>query len=178
MVLPVRFAQKRAFGNDSWGFAPVVADLQLPTITELEAISGINLSCGVFGDQEGFTGTTEKISLPRMACDTDQFEVNGTTSFAMADLMVLFDPQAAEGAPGKKAWETLEDMIEGVLWRRQGVPAKTDLEVGQFIDLVPVQLGTKIPSKTSTGADGVYAFMQPASIVGPPAWNVPLLDAA
>jgi len=177
MAAPIKPALKRAFGNDSWGFVLAVADIQSPVLTELTATAGFNLACSLFGEQEGITTTTEKVTLPRILCETDVYEVNGPASHSMADLMVSFDPQAAAAADGKKAWETLADNINGFLWRRQGVPAVNDLAVGQFVDIIPVQLGTKTPTKTGTGADGVYAFTVPASITGRPAYNRAIVAA-
>jgi len=172
MAAPVKPALKRAYGNDAWGFVPAVADIDAPTVAELTAAGGFNLSCSLFGEQEGMSTSTEKVTLPRILCETDQYEVNGSTTYTMADLMISFQPQAASGADGKKAWETLTDGISGYLWRRQGVAATDDLAAAQFVDIIPVMLGTKTPTKTGTGADGVYAFTQPASITGKPSFNV------
>lgn len=171
MATPIKPAKKMANGNDSWGFVLAVADPLLPKLTELNAAGGFNLSCSVFSEQEGPTSTTNKVTLPRYICETDEYEVNGTTTHSMPDLMVSFDPQAASGADGKKAWETMTDGISGFLWRRQSVKATTDLSTGQFVDVIPVTLGTKTPSKTGTGPEGVYAFTQPVSITGAPAYN-------
>lgn len=171
MAAPIKPALKQALGMESWGFVTAVANIQTPVLTELNAVGGFNLSCSVFGDQEGITGTTEKVSLPRLLCEKSTYQVNGETTFEFADLMISFQPQAASGSDGKKAWETLTDGITGFLWHRQDVAASADLAVGQFVDVIPVQLGTKIPGKTSTGSDGVFAFTQPASITGAPAFN-------
>lgn len=171
MAAPIKPALKRAYGNDSWGFVTAIADIDSPTLAELNATAGFNLSCSLFGEQEGVTSTQEKVTLPRILCETETYEVNGSTTYAMTDLMISFDPQAAPGADGKKAWETLDDNLDGFLWRRQGVTATTDLAAGQYVDIIPVQLGVKTPGKTGTGADGVYAFMQPASVTGQPSWN-------
>lgn len=175
MAAPVKPALKLAYGNDAWGFVLTVADITVPKLTELNAVGGFNLSCSLFGEQDGVTSSTEKVTLPRILCETAQFEVNGSTTYSMADLMISFQPQAASGSDGKKAWETLSDNISGFLWRRQGVSSTADLAIGQFVDIVPVQLGTKTPTKTGTGADGVYAFTQPASITSTPAWNKALV---
>lgn len=163
---------KRAFGNDSWGFVTAIADITEPTEDELNAAGGFNLSCSLFGEQGDPTSNQEKVTLPRILCETQQYEVNGTITYSMPDLMVSFQPQAASGSDGKKAWETMDDGLNGFLWRRQDVKAGTEAAAGQFVDVIPVQLGVKTPGKTGTGADGVYAFTQGASITGAPAWNV------
>lgn len=171
-MVALKPALKTAFGKDSWGFVLAVANINTPTVAELNATAGFNLSCSLFGEQEGLTGTTEKVTLPRLLCETTTYEVNGSTSFAFADLQISFDPQAATSADGKKAWTTLVNNATGFLWQRQGIDASADLAAGQFVNIMPVQLGTKIPGKTSTGADGVYSFTQAASITGLPAFSV------
>lgn len=177
MAAPIKPALVRAFGNDSWLWVPAIDDISAPVVTEIEAAGGINISCNLFGEQEGFTATTEKVTLPRRLCETVTFETNGPTSYAAPDLMLSFDPQAASGADGKKAWEAMDDNAIGFLVRRQGVAGTTVVETGDFVDVVPAQIGVKVPSKTGTGADGVYAFTVSASITDTPAWNVAVVAA-
>lgn len=172
MAAPIKPPLVRAFGNDSWLFVIAVADKEEPTALEIEAGTGFNLSCTLFGEQEGFSATTEKVTLPRRLCETVTFETNGPTAYSAPDLMVSFDPQAAAGADGKKAWEVMDDNIDGFLIRRQGALATTVVTAGEFVDVVPVNLAVKVPTKTGTGADGVYAFTQAVSITDTPAWNV------
>lgn len=171
MAAPTKPALTLAFGTDGWGFVLAVANIAAPTLVELNAVSGFSLSCSVFGDQGGVTASTEKVTLTRLLCETVQYQVNGATTFEMAELMVSFNPQGATASAGVKAWETMTDGLAGFLWQRQGVVATTDLASGQFVNIIPIQLGTKNPTKTSTGADGVFAFTQPCSITGAPAFK-------
>lgn len=171
MGTPIKPALSRAFGNDSWAFVPAIADITAPKIAEVNATAGFNLSCNIFGDQDGFTSTTNKVELPRLNCETETYEVNGETKVSMADMSVAFSPQSAAGSDGKKAWESMTDYASGFLVRRQGKQAKTDFAVGDFVDVVPVQLGKKVPTKTGNGAEGVYSFTQGISITSSPAWN-------
>lgn len=172
MAAPIKPALKQALGTEAWGFVPLVADVLVPKLTELNATGGINLSCSIFGEQEGVTSTTEKVSLPRLLCERTTYQTNGETNYEMADLMISFQPQAAALSDGKKAWETLVDGMEGFLWRRQGVESALDLAIAQFVDVMPVTLGVKTPSKTGNDSAGVYAFMLPVSVTGKPAYNV------
>lgn len=171
MAAPIKPALKQALGMESWGFVTAIANIASPTLAELNATGGFNLSCSVFGEQEGITTTTEKVNLPRLLCEKTTYQVNGETTYEMADLMVSFQPQAASGSDGKKAWETLVDGITGYLWHRQDIAAPSDLATGQFVDIIPVQLGVKTPTKTGNDSAGVFAFTQPASITGAPAFN-------
>lgn len=177
MAAPIKPALKQALGNEAWGFMPAVADLTTPTVAELTAAGGFNLSCSVFGEQGGLSSTTAKVSLPRLLCETTTYQVNGETSYEMADLMISFQPQAAAGSDGKKAWETLTDGIAGFLFYRQDIASSTDIAAGQFVNVIPVQLGVKTPTTTGTGNEAVYAFTQPASVTGKPAFNVEVTAA-
>lgn len=177
MAAPTLAPLVRAQANDSWLWVPAIADISEPVVSEIEAAGGFNLSCAIPSDQEGFTGTTEKLTLPMRNCETVSFEVNGSTNYSAPDFQVFFSPQAASGAEGKKAWEAMDDMSNGFLVRRQGKDAKTVITTGDFVDVVPAQLGVKIPTKTGTDAAAVYSFTVSASITSTPAWNVAVVAA-
>ena len=172
MAAPTKPSLISAFGRESWTFLIAVADKAAPTAIELEAATGFNLSCSVFGEQEGMTATTEKVTLPRRLCETVTYESNGPTSFSMADLMVSYDPQGAPASAGKKAWETMTDNLNGFLVQRLGKAGTSVFIAGDYVNVVPVQLGVKVPTKTSTGADGVVAFTQAVAITDTPAFAV------
>ncbi len=176
MSVPVKPALKRAWARDRWYWVPAIAVRTAPTVAEITAAAGFNLSCSLFGDtQEGFSATTEKTTLPRRNCETEQFQVNGATTYAAPDLMVSFQPQAAGASDGKKAWEALDDLADGFLVRVQDVDPMVDSLAGEFVDVVPASLGVKVPMKTGNDAAGVYAFMVPASITDTPEWNVAIV---
>lgn len=179
MSVPVKPALKRAFARDRWYWVPAIADPTAPTVAEITAATGFNLSCSLFGDtQDGFDATTDKVTLPRVNCETDVFQVNGNTTHAAPDLMVSFQPQAASGEDGKKAWESMDDLSDGFLVRGQDLDPKVDSVAGDFVDVVPASLGVKVPTKTGNDAAGVYAFKVPASITNTPAYNVAIVAGA
>jgi hypothetical protein len=173
MTAPIKPALKRAFARDIWRWVPAIANTAAPTVAEVTAVTGFNLSCSLFGDtQDGFDASTDKVSLPRRNCETDVFQVNGATTHSAPDLLVSFQPQADAGSDGKKAWEAMDDLSDGFLIRGQDLDPMVDLVAGDFVDVVPASLGVKVPTKTSNGADGVYAFKVPASIIDSPEYNV------
>lgn len=172
MAAPLKPALVQAFGAESWLWVPAVDDITAPAVTEIEAAAGINLSCSIFGEQEGISATTEKVTLPRLLCERETYESNGPTTYSMADLQISFSPQGAAASDGKKAWEALDDYATGFLIRRQGIDGTTVVATGEFVDVIPAQLAKKVPTKTGTGADGVFSFTVAASITGAPAFNV------
>lgn len=176
MAVPIKPPLRRAYARDRWLWVPAVADTDAPTVAEIQAAAGFNLSCSVFGDsQEGFAANTEKVNLPRLNCESQTYEVNGATTFSAPDLTVSFQPQSAALSDGKKAWEAMDDNASGFLVRGQDLDPTADFAAGEFVDVIPAQLGVKVPTKTSNGADGVYAFTVPASITSAPSWNVAIV---
>jgi len=171
MALPTKPALVKAFNKVSFGFVLTVTPTA-PTVLQLTATTGINLTCYTFGDQEMVSAETEKVTLPRLLCESTQYQSNGPTTYSMADVQATFSPQAAALSAGKKAWETLLEGASGYLWRRQGIAPDVDLAVGQFIDLIPVDVGAGTPSQSGTGTDAVFTSMHTFSITGKPTWNV------
>lgn len=176
MVAPTKPQLVTANGKDSWFFVPAVAVKTAPTVAEVNAALGLNISCFLFSDFEGVTSSTGKVTLPRLLCELNTYEANDVTAFSSADLDFAFAPQAASGADGKKAWEKFKaGGLSGFLIHRQGVTADSatpEATAGQFVNVVPVDIAKAIPGKTSTGADGVYRATAPVAITGEPAWNV------
>lgn len=177
MAVPVKPGLKRGFARDRYFWVSAIADIEEPVITELTALSAFNMSCTTFSNQEQPTSSTEKVTLPLVNCETEAPQVNGTTTNSIPDFMLSFHPQAAPGADGKKAWEALDDLANGFLVRSQDEDPNVDVVVGDFVDIWPAQLATKVPTKTSTGADSVYAFTVGISVTGSPAYNVAVVAA-
>lgn len=174
MAAPIKPQKKTANGKDSWWLVPAIADQDAPTLTEVNAVTGLNISCYLLAEQEGVTGTTEKVALARLLCETTTTEGIGETTFSMADVTVVFDPQAASGSDGKKAWEKIKDGYTGFAVRRQGVRALDDASVtaGQFLDVIPVEVGPATPGKSANDASGIYTATAAVAITGTPSFNV------
>lgn len=180
MAAPIKPQKKTANGKDSWWLVPAIADQDAPTLTEVNAVTGLNISCYLLAEQEGVTGTTEKVALARLLCETTTTEGIGETTFSMADVQIVFDPQAASGSDGKKAWEKIKDGFTGFAVRRQGVRALDDAAVteGQFLDVVPVEFGQAIPGKSATDASGIYTATAAVAVTGTPSFNVAAVSGA
>lgn len=176
MVAPTKPQLVTANGKDSWFFVPAVASKAAPTVAEVNAALGLNISCFLWSDFEGVTASTGKVTLPRLLCEINTYEANDVTSFTVSDLDFAFAPQAASGADGKKAWEKFKaGGLTGFLIRRQGITADSatpEAAAGQFVDVMPVDIAKAVPGKTSTDAAGVYRATAPVAITGEPIFNV------
>lgn len=176
MAVPVKAALKRSYARTRYLWVPAIATVTAPTAAEIGAATGINFTCYVFGDtQEGTDATTEKVTLPRRECETDVFQVNGNTTHTAPDFLLSFSPQGAALSDGVKAWEAMDDEENGFLVIGQDLDPMLDFAVGQFVNVLPGQLGVKVPTKTSDGADGVFAFKVPMSITNTPAYKVAIV---
>ena len=174
MAAPISPTKKLSYGKDTWWLVPAVATKTAPTAVEVNAATGMNLAGVLLADFEGMTSTTDKVTIPAVMMETSVTEVAGATTHSMADMQCTFDPQAASGADGKKAWELLDGgTFVGFAIRRQDVDASTgDATAGEFVDVVPVEVDQPIPGRTSAGPDGIYTFTAAVSITGDPAFNV------
>ena len=99
------------------------------------------------------TSTTEKVALARLLCETSTTEGIGETTWSMADIQGVFDPQAAAAADGKKAWALVKDGYTGYAIRRQGVVSNLDAAVSadQFVDVIPVADRPRDPRQVRHG---------------------------
>jgi hypothetical protein len=173
MVAPVKPQKKTANGKDTWWAVPTVANTAAPTALEVNAVLGLNISCFLLADQEGVSGETSKVALARLLCETSTTEGIDTTTWSMSDITGVFDPQAAAGADGKKAWALFESGFTGYFVRRQGVVSNLDVAVtaGQFVDVIPVETGPATPGKTANDASGIYSFTATVAVTGTPSFN-------
>ena len=175
MVAPTKPRKVQANGKDSWFLVPAVAVRTAPTVAELNALAGLNISCTLLASFEGTSASTSKVTLERYLCETEQYEANDTTTYSMADFVGGFDPQAAAVSDDKKAFEFLRNGFTGYAVRRQGKKADVsapEFVAGEFVDVMPVEIAKAVPGKSNTDASGIYTFSAAVSITGEPAWNV------
>jgi len=177
LAAPLKPQKVTANGKDTWWFVPAIADLSEPTVAEINAASGLNATCYLLAEQDGITSTTEKVALARLLCETTTTEGLGDTTFSMSDVQVVFDPQAASGSTGKEAWDLMSSGFKGYAVRRQGVRALDDgdVAVGQFVDVVPVEVAPLTPGKSSTDASGIYTASAAVAVTATPSFNVPVV---
>lgn len=173
MVAPTKPRKVRAQGKDSWWLIPAVADQDAPTVAEINAVTGINISCAVLADGDSLTATVNKVTLPAYLCETEQFEANDNVTYSMGDVVGGFDPQAAAVSDDKAAFEFLRDGFTGYAVRRQGVAVETGAATaGEFVDVVPVDISRAIPGRSGNDASAIYTFTAGASVTGSPSLNV------
>lgn len=173
MVSPTKPRKVQSKGKDSWWLVSTIADIENPTVLEINAVTGINISCAVLAEGDSLTKTTNKVTLPAFLCEVDQYEGLDRATWSMGDVVGGFDPQAAAGSDDKEAFEFLRNGFSGYAVRRQGVTATTgDAIAGQFFDVVPVEIDGAAPGTTGTDGSAIYAFTAGVAVTGKPALNV------
>ena len=175
MVAPTKPRKVLANGKTSYWLVPAVANKSAPTITEINAATGINLSCTLIKDFEGPSASTSKVTLTQYLCETESYEANDTTTYTIPDISGGFDPQAAAASADKKGYEFVRNGYTGFLIRRQGITADTaspDVTTGQFVDVIPVEIAKAVPGQSSNDSSGIFTFSAAVSVTGPAAWNV------
>lgn len=167
MAAPVKPQKIQTYGRRRLWLVDTIADPANPTAVEINA--GDYLACYPLADQAGGTSTPNKITLPNLLCETDTEEVFGQTTHAHADIAFAYDPQAATGSPGKKAWDLVKDGFSGFIVWQLGEDANLDDQVtaGDFVTVVPADIRVMSEEPSSTGEDGIAMFQTSVAVKAP-----------
>jgi len=171
MAAPINPGSAKTFGREKWIFVPTIANTSAPTAVELTAVSALDISCYLFDDFGRPTKSTNQVTKNRRVCDTLQYQQIGITQYQGGELIAAMDPQAAALSNGKKAWEKFQSGATGYLVRRQAIDVNTDIAAGQFLDVVPVEIGPAMPGTSGDGETAEAAFMATYVVNAAPAWN-------
>lgn len=175
MVAPPKPRRVSMNGKQSFWLVPAIANMQAPTVAEINAAGGINLSCSLLKSFAGLTPTFNKVTSDGFLCETDSFETNDSTSWVMSDIAGGFDPQAEEASDDKVAFEFLRDGFEGFAVFRNGVVAASDdseAAAGQFFNIAPVDVTKAADVSNATTATNIANFLAGVAVTGAPAMNV------
>lgn len=171
MAAPINPGSAKVFGREKWIFAPTIANTSAPTVAELTGASALDISCYLFDDFGRPQKSTNSVTKNRRVCDTVQYQQIGITQYQGGDMLAAWDPQAAAGSNGKKAWEKFVSGATGYLVRRHAIDVNTDIAIGQFVDVVPVEIGPCMPGTAGDGEAAEAAFMTTYTVTAAPAWN-------
>lgn len=174
MAAPIKPNKHTSLKKDSWWLVPAIADTSDPILAEINAAGGIYATCFLLQDQGGVTKTVNKVTLAALLCEGSTSEGLAPSAFSMSDIVGVFDPQAAAADPDKKLFEFLRDGFTGFAVRRQNVINDvSDLAVvGDFVDIVPVEIDAAWPDKSAPGPEGFYTFTCGVAVTGTPVPNV------
>lgn len=138
-----------AAGNGALWFVPAIADINAPTVTEIEA--GVNLSCALYS----FGITVEQASTDRTRyCYREAVQRPGRVTRTIDRIRYDYDPQNPDSAEYGYYTE-LTPGRHGFIVDRRGLDARTELlAAGQYVHITPVTLGGRDDVAIDPAAEG------------------------
>lgn len=156
----------RSRGNESVIFVATLATPTAPKLTELNAVTSVNVSCWL----SGFVpqGTQESAQDVRL-CSEQIFEDPGDVAVAIDNIEYVYYPQATAPDANNKAYEILKKDVTGYLVDRRGLNARTSaLAIGQLVDVYPIRLGEQFRMPLDPGQQGgKFRITQKPFVTGP-----------
>ena len=134
-----------ADGNVKVVWVATMADPKAPKLTELNAASTLDITCGVVGG--GFTTSTDVQTLTdERLCSTQTFEDVGTFTYSIDEIEYIITPQDVTPTGENKIYTTLVPKSVGFIVVRYGKAFDTTFAVGDIVDVYPVKLGPQVKS--------------------------------
>jgi len=136
-------------------WVPTIADTLEPTITEVTALTVVDLSCYLTAD--GWTpATDEQVSNDDRLCSRQTFERVGRFTDSLS-LTYVYQSQVP-AATDNKAQSTLRHKELGFIVARWGMDYEPLIEVGDIVDVYPAECGVQV--KQAPEANGRQKIMQ------------------
>jgi len=172
MAAPINPGVTAVNGRRKVIFVPAngIADVDNPTAGELAG--GLDLSFFAMSDQAMPTAQTNKVTLPRVLGEVQAYEMNGTAQWAHPDLVCVVDPQAADSTDKVKAWEDLDDNVDGFIVWGINLDADDEIDAGDKVSVYPCNLGVKYETTSSTDESAISQFVMPVAVTAAPAKRV------
>jgi hypothetical protein len=176
MAEPLRPNPVKTFGRENWIFVPSIADTSAPTVAEVTGASTLDITRIVFRDAgPNFARTTNVVTQNARYGDTVDRQAIGKTTYGNAEMFYQFDPQAASGANGRKAYEKFLNTsatVTGYLVRRQAVQRAVAVAAAQNVDIYPVEFGPSQPTNQGSEDSVEAAASCTVVVTDTPAFNV------
>lgn len=171
MAAPVRPAGTKAYLRDKWVFVPTLTTPDAPKLTELSAVSALDVTKMFFASSATPSQSTNLARAPKRIGDGETFEFVGESQQSFGEIRYAFNPQAAALAEGKKAYEKFPAGTTGYFVNRLGLDRDTDLAVGQFVTVYPVEFGPQQETREGDAEGAEVAIVQTVAITGPKSLN-------
>jgi hypothetical protein len=116
------------------------------------------------------------VTAPARLCTTEQFQELGNTTYEVADLQYVYDPQAASSARTRTRRRPL--LVEGTevyIVERLGLAGRrrdpVDYAAGQYVNVYHVRLGKQNRVRQGDAEAAVFAITQSAILIDPPHYD-------
>lgn len=128
-------------------FCPAVADLDAPTVTEVNA--GEDITCLLVESKVGVSKTQNTIADRRM-CETTAFQIPGAAEATADDITYVYDPQGSPSDAINAALAALTEQSTGYYIVRRGVPYGTAATSGDLVEVQGCRNGVRWDSSNPT----------------------------
>lgn len=175
MVAPTRPAGTKQYLRDKWVFVPTLTSTTAPSLAEVNAASALDITKMMYASSARPTQSTNMARAPKRLGDAASYEFVGESQASIGEIRYSFNPQGAALSEGKKAFEKFPAGTTGFLVNRLGIDRDTDLAVGQFVTVYPVEFGEQHETPEGDGEGAEVAIVQPVAQTGPKSLNKALV---
>lgn len=140
-----------------------IVDLTAPKLaTELNAVGSVELSAHFYPAGWNPSGSTARGTKPARLAQKVVIEQFNRTTWSLADLQYVYDPQAADNGAGNEVKQLLVEGLKLYIVERRGLDAEnTNFAVSQKVRTHYVQLGPQIPMGDPTDENADFFMQQP-----------------
>lgn len=157
MAAPIKPAAAKTFTRENWIWVPAIADPEAPTVAELNAASGLDISCFLMADTGRPTQSQNRVRLGRRLCSGTTAESGGATDYTGGTLRYSTNPQLPLDNDANKAYSTLAPGSTGFLVNRLSISVDTAIAANQTVKVHSAELGTQwtAPSSDDEGGEAI-----------------------
>ena len=137
------------------------ADPNVPKLTELAALSSIDITCYLTKDGSFKESFDQSTFVDARACTSEEWEQLGAIKRGLEDLVYVYQPQAAALAADNAAFEKLVPGSKGYFVIRRAVAYQTANAVGQFVSVWGATLGGR--AEVGDTSNSVFKMKQKTS---------------
>jgi hypothetical protein len=153
-------------GVDAEGRRKVIfSPTQTLSVATLTGATSVEISCYLTKNTIGVSAETERGTDER-ECTVEVFETLGKTTWSVADLEYVWEPQAEPGSLTNKAYEMLAPGTTGILTFQWGLDVQDDLVAGSKVWQFPVTVGQQVPKTPEGNAAEKIKIVQPVVVTG------------
>ncbi|MEV2239527.1 hypothetical protein [Micromonospora sp. NPDC049891] len=141
-------------------FVTAIANPAAPTVTEVNAVSSIDLSCYLTGDGYNAETSENTVEDPRL-CSKQIFEARGDFTDTL-EITYVFNPASPSDDEARIG---LPPGTTGFLTTRWAVDSEDAFAADDIVDVIPVEAG--VQRKNAPTRNGVHRITQKMFITGP-----------
>lgn len=156
MTMPIAVSTN---GTVTARFVPAIANPAVPKLTELNAVSHIDLSCYLTGDGLS-TETSENTTDDPRLCSKQVFEARGDFTDTM-EITYVFNPASPADDEARIG---LPPGTQGFIVLRWAVDSEDPFVIGDLVDVYPVEMGAQ--KKNTPARNGVHKITQKPFVTG------------